>query len=127
MFKRIDHVEILASNMDRTIDFYQNALTFRVKDRRKVQAPTIDEVAFMTLGDTTIELLHISGTPGKFADPSNQPCYRAIAIEVSDMDKAIAHLRSKGVTIAREPYPMGNGKRAEIKDPDGLGLELRQW
>jgi len=32
------------------------------------------------------------------------------------------------VEISVEPVSLpGGSKRAEIKDPDGLGIELRQW
>ncbi len=49
------------------------------------------------------------------------------ALEVEDMDEAITYLKSKGVVISVEPVNLGKSKRAEIKDPDGLTIELRQW
>ena len=50
-----------------------------------------------------------------------------IAIEVEDMDKAVEYLKAKGVEISSGPVVLGKSKRAEIKDPDGLSIELRQW
>jgi predicted enzyme related to lactoylglutathione lyase len=50
-----------------------------------------------------------------------------MAIEVEDMDKAIEFLKSKGVEISRAPMALGKSKRAEIKDPSGFTIELRQW
>jgi predicted enzyme related to lactoylglutathione lyase len=51
-----------------------------------------------------------------------------MAIEVEDMDEAIAYLKTKGVAASFGPMNLPDGsKRAEIKDPDGLGIELRQW
>jgi phospholipid/cholesterol/gamma-HCH transport system ATP-binding protein len=44
-----------------------------------------------------------------------------------DMEKAIDFLRGKGIEIAREPVDMGTSIRGEIRDPDGLIIELRKW
>lgn len=52
--------------------------------------------------------------------------YRIVALEIEDMDKAIVYLKSKGVEISMGPVNLGNSKRAYIKDPDGLSIELRQ-
>jgi glyoxylase I family protein len=50
-----------------------------------------------------------------------------MAIEVDDMDRAVQYLKGKGVEVSRGPVTLGTSKRAEIKDPDGLSIELRQW
>jgi glyoxylase I family protein len=53
--------------------------------------------------------------------------FRTMAIEVDDMDRAIEYLKGRGVEVSRGPVTMGTSKRAEILDPDGLSIELRQW
>ena len=125
MFKRIDHVEIAAGNLERSIEFYTGIFGFKLKMRKKVDMPPIEEVAFLALGDTTLELLSLENP----APPSPVPCvgYAMMAIEVEDMDRAIEYLKGKGVNITWGPVTLGTAKRAEIKDPDGLGIELRQW
>ena len=50
-----------------------------------------------------------------------------IALEVDDMQKTITDLKSKGVDVVwglrvRETY-----SRAEICDPNGYRIELREW
>ena len=55
-----------------------------------------------------------------------------MAIKVDNMEEAIAYLKGKGVEISVEPVSLpGGSKRAEIKDPDGLGIEPgsgeRRW
>lgn len=50
-----------------------------------------------------------------------------MALEVDDMDKAVEILTDKGVAITWGPVTLADSKRAEIKDPDGLPIELRQW
>ena len=126
MFKRIDHVEIIPRDADITIDFYTNILNFKVKERKQIDKLPMKEVIFLELNDTTIELVSVQNPSPRSADPW-QIGYRMFALEVEDMDEAIAYLKSKNVEISLEPVNLGKSKRAEIKDPDGLSIELRQW
>ena len=50
-----------------------------------------------------------------------------MALEVANMDKALVYLASKGIKPTWGPVDLGKSKRAEVKDPDGLSIELRQW
>jgi len=125
MFKRIDHIEIIPKDIDRTIAFYTDNLGFKIKERNKMNMPNLSEIAFLTLNDSMIELLAFKN-PIPFSEEPRVG-YRMLALEVDDMDKTIAFLLSKGVAITRGPMTIGKSKRAEIKDPDGIGVELRQW
>ncbi len=126
MFKKIDHVEIIPGDADVTIDFYTNILNFTVKERKKIDRPPMKEIIFLELNGTVIELVSVQNPSPRAADPW-QIGYRMFALEVGDMDEAIAYLKSKGVEISMAPVNLGTSKRAEIKDPDGLSIELRQW
>lgn len=126
MFKRIDHVEITTGNMEKTLDFYTNILGFKVKERNPMNRPPLKEIVYITLGDTMIELLAFDN-PAPPSTVAPQVGYRMIAIEVEDMDKTVAFLKEKGVEISRPPVAIGKAKRGEIKDPNGLSIELRQW
>jgi len=126
MFKRIDHVEIVPRDVDVTVDFYTRILNFKVKERKKVDAPPLEEVIYLELNDTMIELLSVKNPSPQSAAPW-QIGYRMIALEVANMDDALTYLKGKGVEPSWGPVNLGNSKRAEIKDPDGLPIELRQW
>ncbi len=125
MFKRIDHVEIASGDLERSIRFYQEVFGFALKERRKPSSPQIEEIAFLTLGDTMLELLAIKNSAPPARGP--QVGFRTMAIEVDDMDRAIAYLKGKDVEVSQGPVTIGTSRRAEIKDPDGLSIELRQW
>jgi glyoxylase I family protein len=125
MFKRIDHVEITSGNIERSIRFYQEVFGFRLKERIKPPSPEIEEIAFLTLGDTMLELLAIRNSAPAPKGP--QVGFRTMAIEVDDMDRAVEYLKSKRIEVSWGPVTLGTSKRAEIKDPDGLSIELRQW
>lgn len=126
MFKRIDHVEILPSDIERTISFYTDILGFTLKERFPVKAPGLKEVVFLTLGDTMLELLGAEN-PSHMPECTSPVGYARLALEVDNMDQAVEYLRSKGVEITWGPMDLGTSKRAEILDPDGLSIELRQW
>src|SRR5512136_2504705 len=105
MFKRIDHVEITSGNLERSIRFYQEVFGFAFKERIKPSSPEIEEIAFLTLGDTMLELLAIKNSAPPPKGP--QVGFRTMAIEVDDMDWAIEYLRGKGVEVSREPVTLG--------------------
>jgi glyoxylase I family protein len=125
MFKRIDHVEIVSSDLEKSIEFYKGVFGFALKERIKPSSPEIEEIAFLTLGDTMLELLAMKNSAPAAQGP--QVGFRTMAIEVDDMDQAIQYLRDRGVEVSRGPVTLGKSKRAEIKDFDGLSIELRQW
>jgi glyoxylase I family protein len=127
MFKRIDHVEIIPRDAEKAINFYGNVLGFSLKDRIKIGIGPLDEVIFMGLGDTMLEIVSMKNS-APLSQEGVVAGYRMMAIEVDDMDRATTYLKSKGVEVSMEPVLLpGGSKRAEIKDPDGLGIELRQW
>ncbi len=126
MFKRIDHVEIIPHDFDRAIGFYTGVLGFKVKERLKVEASPLEEVAFLGLGDTVLELLRVKDASSPSLD-SWHAGYKMMALEVDDMDKAVEYLASKGVGISWGPVILGQSKRAEINDSEGFSIELRQW
>ena len=126
MFKRIDHVEIIPTDFERAIEFYVSVLGFTVKERFPVAAAPLKEIAFLALGDTVLELISVK-QPAAAPRGQWQAGYRAMAIEVEDMDSAIKYLAGKGIAITWGPADTGRSIRAEIQDPDGLPIELRQW
>ena len=79
MFKRIDHVEITSGDLEGSIQFYKEIFGFALKERIKPSSPEIKEIAFLTLGDTMLELLAIKnsapppkGPPGRFSGNGNR-------------------------------------------------------
>ncbi len=126
MFKRIDHVEIVPLDLERSLDFYINVLGCKLKSRNKMNRGAMQEIVYVTLGDTMIEFISVKD-PAPASTAPFQAGYRAIALEVEDMDKAVEYLKSKGGEMPNPPMVMGNTKRGEIKDPDGFPIEIRQW
>ena len=138
MFKRVDHIELIPSNLDRTIKFYTEVLGFKLQSRRKMGAPPpsqsrsqplppspIQEIAFIELNGMLIEMFSVKN-PAPVSKEPWQVGYRRIALEVEDMDKLAKHLKSKGIEITVRQMPGGKTKFSELRDPDGLSIELMQ-
>jgi glyoxylase I family protein len=126
MFKRIDHTELIPSDYEKTISFYTDILGFKVKERIKLDRPPLYEVIYLTLGDTMMELLGVD-KPAAASENPWKVSYCGLALEVDSMDKTTAFLKDKGVEIVWGPMDLGGSIRAEIRDPDGMTIELREW
>jgi catechol 2,3-dioxygenase-like lactoylglutathione lyase family enzyme len=126
MFKRIDHVEIAPSDLEASIAFYTDVLGFRMKERINIGAPMLKQVVYLELGDTMLELLELVNPAP--VDHTPRVGYRIMALEVDDMAETLAYLAEKGIQPSVPPMDVGGGSlRGEIKDVDGLSIELRQW
>jgi catechol 2,3-dioxygenase-like lactoylglutathione lyase family enzyme len=130
MFKRIDHVEIVTDQLDRTVDFYTEVLGFTVKLRDRIEQSGLGvriDLVYLDLGGTVVELIAYEGASVDPAPHKEHLGYRMIALEVDDMQKATAYLQTKGVEIVWGPRVRETYSRAEICDPNGYHIELRQW
>lgn len=129
MFKRIDHIELLTAQPQRAIDFYTGVLGFRVRSRDRVPQTPLGplELVYLDLGGTTVELMcYPERTFGK-RSAEELLGYRMMALEVEDMERALALLKGRGIEPSWGPVRRPSYARAEIRDPDGNSIELRQW
>ena len=129
MFKRIDHIELLTTQPERAIAFYTGVLGFQVRARDRVPNTPLGplDLAYLDLGGTTVELMTYPDASPAARQPGEHLGYRMMALEVEDMDAALALLKTKGIEPSWGPVKRPNYARAEIRDPDGNGIELRQW
>jgi catechol 2,3-dioxygenase-like lactoylglutathione lyase family enzyme len=129
MFKRIDHVEIVTARQDETVAFYTDVLGFREKARDRIQRPdgTALNLVYLDLGGTVVELMAWEGVPVGPEPAKEHLGYRMIALEVDDMNATTEYLKEKGVDIVWGPMVRDTYARAEISDPNGYRIELRQW
>jgi len=130
MFKRIDHVEIVTDRPAATAAFYTDVLGFRVKARDRIERSGLGvpiDLVYLELGGTVVELISYDGAAVDPAPQGEHLGYRMIALEVEDMQQAADWLKQKGVDIVWGPRITETYTRAEICDPNGFHIELRQW
>jgi catechol 2,3-dioxygenase-like lactoylglutathione lyase family enzyme len=134
------------SDMDRSVAFYRDVLTFRPISDVEVDGPEYDQlwgvfgvrarVVRMQLGEQQLELTEFLSPPDVRPIPvpsySNDLWFQHVAIVVRDMEAAWAQLRKHHVRqLSPRPQtiPVSNVAAAGIKaikfrDPDGHNLEL---
>ncbi len=144
----VDAVGITVSDMRRSLDFYTQILPFKLVTDRVVTGDVYEHltgvfglrmrIARLQLGDEKINLIEYvapRGRPIPIDSHSNDRWFQHIAIIVSDMDMAYAHLRKHNVEHASpEPQrlpdwnPNASGIKAfYFRDPDGNNLEILQF
>ena len=99
MFKKIDHVEIITDDLERSVDFYTNVLGFKHKLRQRIERSTLGvpiDVVLLDLGGTAVELIAYTGATVAPSPAGEHLGYRMMALEVEDMDKALDYIRARG-------------------------------
>ena len=130
MFKRIDHIELLTASPERTVAFYSHVLGFRERERMRIPETPFGplELVYLQLGGSTVEVMcypEAKSIPPRTTE--QRLGWQCLALEVDDMDDALSLLKGKGVEAAWGPVKRPDYARAEIRDPDGNPIELRQW
>lgn len=121
MFQQGEHIGIIVSDLERSMDFYGRILGLEQVARRSLEGGT--ELAFYRLGDMEIELIAGASLNGEGDSVVNH-----VAFRVNDIDEAVAHLRSHGVKLDNEePIDIWDGgKILFFRGPDNERLELFQ-
>ena len=130
MFKRIDHVELTVDDAEKTIGFYTGVLGFKVKSRDRIEKSALGvplNLVYLDLGGTVIEVIHYEGLRPASPPQGDHLGYGMIALEVDDMQKTLDYLKTKGIEASWGPRVRERYARAEIRDPNGHSIELRQW
>lgn len=124
MFKRIDHIELVTADEERALRFYTGVLGFELRSRLEI--PGL-KLAYLDLGGTTVELMTFTQLEPAPRGEGERLGWRMMALEVEDMQAALAALAAMGVPCSWGPVVRPAYARAEIRDPDGNAIELRQW
>lgn len=143
--QRIRAIGLTVKNAETAKDFYTQALSFelvsditvRGHDYSDLEGVAEAEIRIITLrlGDELIELmeyLNLEGKPIPSNSQSNDLWFQHLAIVVSDIDRAYAHLQGfpiELISVEPQTIPPSNQAAAGVqafkfKDPDRHSLEL---
>ena len=115
-FVTIGEINIICTDLDRSITFYRDVLGFELLKREKL-------ACHLRCGHINFLLLAIAQSR-----PPNLPYGRtptfSIDLLVDDLTNVVAHFKAEQVEFVSEWAP--NEKRVFIRDPDGLVFEVIQ-
>lgn len=123
VIKRMDHVAVIAKDMDESIKFYTEILGFKFLSCITIEQQAIKSAMLDCGGESLFEIVQfLDDRPYDFVDGH----YELVGFTVDDLDEAIAELKGKGVEfLMDEPVRMGE-KDGFIffRGPSGEKLEI---
>src|SRR5512132_1557259 len=144
--QRVAMIGFTVSDMDRSVSFYSDVLSFEKVADFQVTGPLYDHlqgvfgsrvrIVHMRLGDQIVELTQYvappDGRPIPVPSRSNDLWFEHMAIVVSDMDQAYETLQRHQIrqispepqTIPASNVPAAGIKAIKFRDPDDHDLEL---
>jgi catechol 2,3-dioxygenase-like lactoylglutathione lyase family enzyme len=151
MIRAVDHINIVVTDLERSVRFYTELLGFRKTREANLEGEWIDRIVGLRgvkaravfivapAGEPRIELLAYETPAGEaFAENSraNTIGLRHIAFRVDDMVATVGRLRAAGVTVFSDPvrvptgvvqHDAGDKTLVYFLDPDGVILELAEY
>jgi methylmalonyl-CoA/ethylmalonyl-CoA epimerase len=127
--KRIDHIAIVVPDIEAALTFYEDALGMRVEQVEQVDDQEVI-VAFLPAGESELELVEpLNDTSGVAKYLSKRgPGIHHLCVEVDNLDRTLAKLRTKKVRLINETPTIGSGgKRIAFIHPEsafGVLVEL---
>ena len=140
----MNHTGFVVSDMDRSLEFYQDLLGLKQERNQILEGEFISElvgypdarlhIVYLGTGDLRhsvelIQYLNPAGTPAAMPE-RHQVGASHLGVIVDDLDAFYAELSSRGVRFVSPPairpgavYPMAS-KGCYMQDPDGNWLEL---
>jgi lactoylglutathione lyase len=115
------HTSITVKDMDESIAFYTGRLGMTLIGREEIKQNNA-EIAFLGLEGTNHRIELTWWRDKKDYYEGDQLDH--IAFGVEDVARFVLKMKENGVEIAKEPYTLGSGRIAFIKDPNGIWLEL---
>ena len=151
MIRGVDHINLVVSDLERSVRFYTEVLGFRKTADVVMEGDWIEAiiglkgvrglVAFVEPpgGGPRFELLQYVTPPGAVLPENsraNTRGLRHVAFRVDDIAAMAARLRAAGVTLFSEPvrvpagvvkFAAGDKTLLYFLDPDGVILELAEY
>ncbi len=151
MVECVDHVNIVVSNLERSVRFYTAVLGLEETRRAYLEGAWIDAIVGLEGvrahvsyvqpkgGGPRIELLAYEAPPGARLEACSRPNtegLRHLAFRVRDIDGTCRRLAEAGVAVFSPPvtvpegvvrHDAGQKRLCYFRDPDGVLLELAEY
>ncbi len=128
---QIFNVAISVSNIDESVEWYEDKLGFQLQNRRKVS--TGIEIALIEKNGFFIDLIYIAGSENLEGSPKEPPEHlkvqglRNLVFWVDDLKSADAQLKSKGVELIWESRYIPEVETSVTNFRDNNGNLIAIW
>ncbi len=134
-------VAISVMDMNKTVSFYKDLGYASAGGEMNLKGPIIEKIqnykgvkgVVQWVSDGSpgfqVEFFLYDNPPARPMAPDARPCdigYRRLSIWAADFDAVIQGLQAKGVPFVSEPGTFAPGRRACIRDPNGVYLEIME-
>lgn len=109
----LHHVSINVGDVPQAVAFYRDVLGFPVRSDR---AAFSFDGAWLDVGDRQLHLLD---------KPVPEAVGQHFAVQVEDIDAAVAELRARGIAVS-DPVAVNSNRQAFLSDPSGNMVELQE-
>ena len=130
---RVDHIGIAVPNLQEAKKFYEETLGIKITKEDEIVEEQKVKVSFVPCGDCEIELLESTTEDGPIAKylakNGGRSGIQHIALNVDNIEEAIAEMNEKGVRMIDEQprYGAGNSSIAFVHPKaSGILVELAQ-
>ena len=131
MIKTIDHIGILTTDLQRSVEFYTEVLGFSISAKIEMDDVGLSAI-FIEKNGSRIELMGYKGAIPERSEGIEIklgggliPINDHITFTVDDIEATVTGLKEKGVEFGLEPIQVEGGmKIASFKDPNGVLIEL---
>ena len=131
MIKKIDHIGIAVTSIEKTSEFFSKILGLKVTGEELIEEQKV-KVAFLPLGDSELELLESTSPDGpiaRFIEKKGEGIQH-IAFQVDNLEKGLKKLKKEGISLINESprYGAGGAKIAFLhpKSTNGMLIELSE-
>lgn len=148
---KIDHINIVVSDLERSLRFYSGLLGFKELKRAHLEGDWVEsivkikgvvaDVVYIIApgGEPRIELLCYQNPRGEALNPNSLPItigLRHLAFKVDNIHKMYMKLKDAGVKFLSEPVTVpasvithdeGHKLLCYFHDPDGVLLEIAEY
>ena len=130
MIKKIDHIGIAVSSLDKAVPYYEQALGLKCEGREEVQSQNV-RTAFFSVGDVHLELLEPTSPESpiaKFLEKNPAGGVHHIAFGSDNIEGQLKQAANSGVKLIHEkPFDGAGGKLVAFLHPKSTAGVLTEF
>lgn len=107
---KLDHIGIAVRSIDKSLPFYTDVLGLELLGTEMVESQHV-KVAFLSIGESKIELLEPLGTDGPiytFLEKKGEGIHH-VALSVKNVEERLKEIRTEGIRTLQEHASAGAG------------------